>query len=137
MVGSFHDNRGNRQMDPSKRFFEDMAKAAGGAASALSGFKAEIETMVRHKTERLLGELNVVRRDEFDAVKAMAAKARTEQEKLSKRIDALEAQLGIKAGPDPKPAKKPRPASRTKAGTKAPSRKRKAAGQAKKTTAKS
>ncbi len=110
-------------MDPSKRFFEDMAKAASGAASALSGLKAEVETIVRHKTERLLGELDIVRRDEFDALKAIATKARTEQGKLKKRIDTLEARLGVE------PVKKPRPASRTKtkAKAKAPSKARPAA----------
>jgi len=114
-------------MDPSKRFFEDMAKAAGGAASALSGLRAEIETLVRNKTERLLGELDVVRRDEFDAVKAVAAKARTEQEKLKKRVDTLEARLGVKPGP----------ASRAKPAAKAPAKKRAAARSTKSPDAKS
>ena len=84
-------------MQTRSRIFDDLAKVAGGAVSTLSGIKAEIEVLVRQQIERLLVEVDMVPRDEFDAVKAMAAKARSEQEKLEKRILELEARLGVKA----------------------------------------
>ena len=88
-------------MQTRSRVFDDLAKVAGGAVSALSGIKAEIEVLARQRIERLLVEVDMVPRDEFDAVKAMAAKARSEQEKLEKRILELEARLGVKAPPRP------------------------------------
>ncbi|MEE8393892.1 MAG: accessory factor UbiK family protein [Rhodospirillales bacterium] len=102
-------------MDPSRRFFEDLAKAASGAASAFSGIKSEIESLVRQQMERLLGELDVVQRDEFEATKAMAAKARAGQEDLERRVEALEARIGIKKQQKPRPTAK----RATKTGTKA------------------
>ncbi len=115
------------------RIFDDLAKVAGGAASTLSGVKAEIEGLIRQQIERLLVNADMVPRDEFDAVKAVAAKARSEQEALENRVRALEKKLGVKP-PAPerkkaKPAKtkKPKKAKpKTKAlgaKTKKPSRK--------------
>ncbi len=78
------------------RIFDDLAKVAGGAASTLSGVKAEIEGLVRQQIERLLVNADMVPRDEFDAVKAVAAKARSEQETLEIRVRALEKKLGLK-----------------------------------------
>lgn len=88
-------------MQTRSRVFDDLAKVAGGAVSALTGIKAEIEVLVRQQIERLLVEADMVPRDEFDAVKAMAAKARGEQEKLERRVRDLEARLGVKAPPKP------------------------------------
>jgi len=79
------------------RIFDDLAKVAGGAASTLSGVKAELEGLVRQQIERLLVNADLVPRDEFDAIKAVAAKARSEQEALEKRVKALEKKLGVKA----------------------------------------
>lgn len=76
-----------------KRIFDDLARVAGGAANVLSGLRGEVETLVRQQLERLLAEMEVVPRDEFDAVKAMAAKARAEQQKLAKRVAELEARV--------------------------------------------
>ena len=84
-------------MQTRNRVFDDLAKVAGGAVSALSGIKAEVEILVRQQIERLLVEVDMVPRDEFDAVKEMAAKARGEQEKLERRVRDLEARLGVKA----------------------------------------
>jgi len=84
-------------MQTRSRVFDDLAKVAGGAVSALSGIKAEVEVLVRQQIERLLVEVDMVPRDEFDAVKEMAAKARGEQEKLEHRVRDLEARLGVKA----------------------------------------
>ncbi len=107
-------------MQTRSKIFDDLAKVAGGAASTFAGLKSEIDDMVRQQIERLLGGANIVPRDEFDAVKAVAAKARAEQEKLEKRVQALEKKLGVKAPSQPsgkppgktkakkKPAKKPK-----------------------------
>jgi BMFP domain-containing protein YqiC len=86
---------------------KELSKAAGDAVRALSGLKSEAETFAKAKLERLLAEMKLVTQDEFDAVKAMAARARAEQEKLEARIAVLEAKLGVeppKAAP--KPARK-------------------------------
>ncbi|MCH7694087.1 MAG: accessory factor UbiK family protein, partial [Proteobacteria bacterium] len=73
-------------MQTSNRILDDLARVANGAVSTLVGIKNEIDALVRQRLERLLNDADVVPREEFDAVKAMAAKARTEQEKLEKRI---------------------------------------------------
>ncbi|MCH8213568.1 MAG: accessory factor UbiK family protein [Proteobacteria bacterium] len=83
-------------MQTSNRILDDLARVANGAVSTLVGIKNEIDALVRQRIERLLNDADVVPREEFDAVKAMAAKARTEQEKLEKRIAGLEAKLGVK-----------------------------------------
>lgn len=80
-------------MSSQNRLFEDLARVAGGAASTLAGIRQEVEALARQQVERLLGELDLVTREEFDAVRAMAAKARAEQEALEKRVAALEEQL--------------------------------------------
>ena len=72
-------------------FFEDAARVAGGAMGALAGVKREVESMVRQQFDRLLADMDLVTREEFDAVKEMAAKARTENEKLEARLAVLEA----------------------------------------------
>ncbi len=77
-------------MQTRNRVLDDIAKVAGGAASVLAGVKEEIEALARARAERLLAAMDLVTRDEFEAVRAMAAKARAEQEKLEKRIAALE-----------------------------------------------
>jgi BMFP domain-containing protein YqiC len=83
-------------MQSQNRIFDDLAKVAGGALSALGGLKQEMEAMVRDRFERFMAEGNFVRREEFDAVQAMAAAARAEQERLSARVAALEEQLAAK-----------------------------------------
>jgi len=83
-------------MQSQNRIFDDLAKVAGGALSALGGLKQEVEAMVRDRFERFMAEGNFVRREEFDAVQAMAAAARMEQEKLNARVAALEAELAKK-----------------------------------------
>lgn len=76
------------------RVLDELAKLMTDAAGATQGIKREIDTVVRNQAERILGDMNVVSRDEFDAVKAMAEKGRAENEALLQRIAALEAQLG-------------------------------------------
>lgn len=80
-------------MQSSNRLLDDLAKVASGAASAVAGMRDEIEGLVRQRVERLIGDLDLVGRDEFDVAKAMAARAREEQEKLELRVRALEAAL--------------------------------------------
>ena len=83
-------------MQTSNRFLDDLAKMANGAASAVTGVKGDIEGMARRRLEKMLAEQNLVSRDEFEAVKAMAAKARSEQEKLEKRLSELETMISAK-----------------------------------------
>ena len=80
-------------MQSQNRFFDDMARVAAGAVGALAGVRGEIETRLRDQLERVLAGMDLVSREEFEAVKAMAAKAREEQEVLLQRIETLEARL--------------------------------------------
>lgn len=80
-------------MQVENRFLDDLARVANGALGALSGVRSEIEAMVKQRVERLLADMDLVTRDEFEAVKAVAAKARSEQETLETRVAALEAAL--------------------------------------------
>jgi BMFP domain-containing protein YqiC len=81
-------------MQSQNRFFDDMARVASGAMGALSGVRGEIEARFRDQLERILAGMDLVSREEFEAVKAMAAKAREEQEVLQQRIAELETRLG-------------------------------------------
>lgn len=78
-------------MQTSNRLFDDFARMASGAMNAAAGVREELEVLVRRQLERLLERMDLVSREEFDAVKAMAAKARSEQDALAKRVGALEA----------------------------------------------
>ncbi len=108
-------------MQTRSRVFDDLAKVAGGAVSTLGGIKAEIEVLVRQQIERLLVDADMVPRDEFDAVKTMAANARAGQEALAKRVGALEKKLGLKASgkAGAKPPKKAKRKAKKKAAGKA------------------
>ena len=77
-------------MQVSNRLLDDLAKVANGAVSTLVGVKDEIEALVRQRVDKLLADADLVPREEFEVVKAMVAEARTEQERLSKRLAALE-----------------------------------------------
>jgi hypothetical protein len=80
-------------MQSQNRFFDDLARVAAGAVGTLSGVKSEVESRLREQLERVLAGMDLVTRDEFEAVKAMAAKARAEQEDLAKRVTELEGLL--------------------------------------------
>jgi BMFP domain-containing protein YqiC len=87
------------------RFFDDLARVAAGALGALSGVRSEVEARLREQLENLLAGMDLVSRDEFEAVKAMAAKARSEQEDLTKRVAELEARLAAvvaREAPEPR-----------------------------------
>ena len=75
------------------RIFDDFASLMTNAAGVANGVKREAETAVRTQVERILSGMNVVTREEFEAVRDMAALAREENEDLRRRIAALEAKL--------------------------------------------
>lgn len=77
----------------SNRVFDEFARLMTDAAGAAQGVRREMETLMRAQGERILREMDVVPREEFEAVKAMARKAREENEALAARLDALEAEL--------------------------------------------
>ncbi len=76
------------------RIFDDFAKIMTDAAGAADGMKKEVEGMMKSQAERFMQGMDVVKREEFEVVKAMAEKARLENERLEARIKALEAKLG-------------------------------------------
>jgi BMFP domain-containing protein YqiC len=89
------------------RFFDDLAGVAGGAFSALAGLREEAEALVRARLDEAIRALDLVRREEMDAVTTMAANARAGQEAaeareagLAARLDALEARV---AALEPRP----------------------------------
>ena len=80
------------------RFLDEFAKLMTDAAGAAEGLRKEAEAVFKSQGERLLREMDVVRREEFEAVKAMAEKARAENERLEARIATLETQLAQRSG---------------------------------------
>jgi len=77
---------------------DGLARLFTDAAGATQSVRAEIDTFMRQRLERLVSDMDFVPREEFEAVKAMAAKAREENERLEARIAALEARLGETVG---------------------------------------
>jgi BMFP domain-containing protein YqiC len=74
----------------STKFFDELAKLMSNASGAAQGVRKEIDSLVQSQVERILNNLNVVKREEFDVVREMAEKARAENESLSKRLVELE-----------------------------------------------
>lgn len=109
-------------MQTQNRLLDDLAKVASSAMGVAAGLRGEMEARLREQFERVLNKWDLVTRDEFEAVKAMAAKAREEQEVLNDRLAALEAKVagsppgakkkatgsGTKSAAGRKPARKPR-----------------------------
>ena len=113
-------------MQTQSRFFDDIARVANGALSAAAGVRAEIEQLVRQQFDRFLADRDLVTREEFEAVEAVAVKAREEQEKLAARVAELEAVLVSKTAA-PKAPTKPTPkptASRRRAAARRPAPRR-------------
>jgi BMFP domain-containing protein YqiC len=73
------------------RFFDEIARLMNDATGVAQGVRREVETLFRHQAERMLRDLDVVRREEFEAVKEMARLAREENEALKARLAELEA----------------------------------------------
>ena len=77
----------------SNRIFDDLAKMMTNAAGAADGMKKEVESMMKAQAERFMNSMDVVKREEFEVVKAMAQKPREENEALKARLAELEAKL--------------------------------------------
>lgn len=93
------------------RIFDELGRLFTNAAGAAQGVRQEIETVLRGQAERLIADMDLVTREEFEAVRAMAQLAREENEALKARIDALETAAKKKPAP-----KKPAPSSGPSAG---------------------
>lgn len=76
------------------RILDDFAKLMTDAAGAAQGVRKEVETAFHAQAERFMNSMDIVKREEFEAVKEMAVKAREENDALLSRIEALEARLG-------------------------------------------
>jgi BMFP domain-containing protein YqiC len=74
------------------KFFDDLAGVAGGAISALAGLREELSSLARARAEEVVRKLDLVRREEFDAVAELAGKAKAQVEALEARVAALESQ---------------------------------------------
>ncbi len=94
-------------MQTDHRFLDDLAKVATGALGSLSGVKHEMESRLQQQLERILARMNLVPRDEFEAMKAVAQAAREAQIRLESRVAELEARLAR-----PPASKKPGPTAR-------------------------
>ncbi len=90
------------------KLLDELAKLATDAAGAAQGVRREVETAFRAQAERMLNTMDVVQREEFEAVRDMATKARAENKALATRIEALETRLAD--SPPARPAKQPRTA---------------------------
>jgi BMFP domain-containing protein YqiC len=86
-------------MQTDNKIFDDFAKFVNGAAGTIAGMGREAEASAREKAKEWIGGLDFVSRDEFEAVKAMAAAARDEADVLKARLDALEGKSKPKASP--------------------------------------
>jgi len=75
------------------RFLDELSKLLTDAAGAAQGMRREVETLMKAQGERILRDMDLVQREEFEAVKEMAAKARDENERLSARVAELESEL--------------------------------------------
>jgi len=90
-------------MQSQNRLFDDFVKMMNGAAGTIAGMTREAQAAMQERAKEWIGGLDLVSREEFEAVKAIAISAREESEALKARLDALE------GGPKPRAAKKARP----------------------------
>ncbi len=103
-------------MQTENRLIDDLAKVAASTVGVLAGVKDEVEARLRQQFERVLDGMELVNRDEFETVRAMAAEARAENERLARRLAALEKAVAAgQARPKPE-AKKQKAAKATKKG---------------------
>jgi BMFP domain-containing protein YqiC len=94
-------------MQTENRFLDDLARLFAGAAGNVASLRHELETRLREQAERLVRGMDLVSREEFAAVEAMAAKARAEQIALERRVAMLEARLAAAEPPAPAAADGP------------------------------
>lgn len=85
-------------MQTSNPLFDDIARVASGALGAAAGLRAETQALLRERLRRILDKEGLVSREEFEAVRAMAAKARAEQEATAARLAILETELAALRG---------------------------------------
>jgi BMFP domain-containing protein YqiC len=95
-------------MQSEKRIFDDLAKVLNGVAGTVAGMGREAEASMRERAREWAGGLDLVTREEFDAVKTLAANARAEADALGKRVAALEVAAGLKAASAAKPKAAPK-----------------------------
>ena len=102
-------------MQNQSRILEDMARVASSAMGVASDMREELEARLRDQFEKILSRMDLVTREEFEAVKAMAAKAREEQEAMAERLAVLEAAQGAAQAKKPRAARKiaKKPAAKT------------------------
>tara|TARA_R110000824_G_scaffold129347_1_gene290547 strand:+ start:1931 stop:2290 length:360 start_codon:yes stop_codon:yes gene_type:complete len=111
-------------MQSQNRFFDDLSKVLNGLAGTVAGVGREAEASARERAKEWFGGMDFVSREEFDAVKEMAAKARAEADALKKRVDALEKGASAPARkPAAKRATEPKPAAPKAAAPKPAARK--------------
>tara|TARA_R110000850_G_scaffold30238_6_gene83470 strand:- start:1591 stop:1950 length:360 start_codon:yes stop_codon:yes gene_type:complete len=111
-------------MQSQNRFFDDLSKVLNGLAGTVAGVGREAEASARERAKEWFGGMDFVSREEFDAVKEMAAKARAEADALKKRVDALEKGASAPARkPAAKRATAPKPAAPKAAAPKPAARK--------------
>jgi BMFP domain-containing protein YqiC len=101
---------GDVMTQTSNRLLDEFAKLMTDAASVAQGIRREVETAVKSQAERFLSDMDVVQREEFEAVRDMAVRAREENEALRRRIEQLEAEL--RGGADATPGRSEGPAKR-------------------------
>src|SRR5256714_15460106 len=97
ILEAFRPIRGTAMTQTSNRFFDEVARLMNDAAGVAQGIKREVDTMFKTQAEKWLRDLDLVKREEFEAVKDMARPAREENEGLRTPIPGPEGQLG--AGP--------------------------------------
>jgi len=92
--GASHiDRQGVTAMQTDNRILDDLAKLATNAVGAATAVRQEVEARFKAQLERVLVEMNLVTRDDYEAVREMAARARSEQEALAERVAALEIEV--------------------------------------------
>ena len=112
-------------MQKENRFFDDLSKMLNGIAGTVAGAGREAQTQMRERAQEFMGGLDFVSREDFDAVKIMAATARAEVDVLKARLDALEGKgartpVAAKPAAAPKPAAPQKPAAPKKAAASKP-----------------
>ncbi|MEH6630087.1 MAG: accessory factor UbiK family protein [Halopseudomonas aestusnigri] len=91
-------------MQTQNRILDDLAKVASSAMGAAAGMRGEVEARIREQFERIITQMDIVPREEFDAMKAVAVKAREEGEDLGQQVTLLEARLAkLEAGANQAP----------------------------------
>ncbi len=88
-------------MNERPKFFDDLAGVAGGALSALSGLREEMTALVKARIEEAIRKLDLVKREEFDAISELASRARAQAEALEARVAALESRAADAQSPAP------------------------------------